>query len=186
MLELTPDQLAAVTAQTTAPCYIMEIELDEIRTWSTRQTVVWNDAVYERGFLKLDTVTNDEARFSFYNENYTHTGNALNGTYMRKRVRIWWAYGPAGNGGVYYADPGYWKENYTVEPDSGHPEPLLRFDGIVYATPSIDNWVSVIARHTPPMRYPRPRLRPPFANHLPSPGYTVTFDNTVLTIEGRR
>lgn len=183
---LSPEQLAAVTAQTTAPCYIMEIDLDEPYRWSTRQQVNWGDLVFQKGFLKIDKVDNEQAMFSFYNETYAHTNNALNGIYMRKRVRIWWAYGEANNGGVHYVNPGYWKEGYTVEPDEGRPEPILKFDGIIYATPAIDKWISVIANQTPPKRYPNPRLKPPFANFTPSPGYTVQFNNTVMTIDGRR
>lgn len=186
MQVLTPEQEAAVTAQATAPCYVMEIELDDTYRWSTRQRVVWGEGVFEKGFIKIDTITNEQTSFSFYNGDYSHTNNALNGVYMRKRVRIWWAYGAANNGGVHYVDPGYWDEGYTVEPTEGEPTPILKFDGIIYSTPSIDNWISVIASQTPPKRYPNPRLKPPFANFTPSAGYTVQFNNTVMTIEGRR
>lgn len=186
MKTLTPEQLATVQAQVTGPRYLMEIELDEPRYWSTREPTEWNGNLFEMGYLRMGNVSNEQANFAFFNEDYVHTNNALNGVYMRRSVRIWWAYGPAKNGGVHYVNPGYWDEGYTISPEEGDPEPILKFEGMIFATPEINKWITVMARQTPPKRYPSPRLKPPFANHLPSAGYTVQFDSTALTIEGSR
>src|SRR5690606_26140313 len=97
-------------------------------------------------------------RFSFYSEDYAHTNNARNGAYARKRVRVWWA------------------DGHGDDPEGDYPAPILLFDGFIYETPTIDNWIEVVAGQTPPEKFPAARLRPPFANHLPSAGYTVQFD----------
>lgn len=170
MIITTPEQDAQIAGPITEPCYVVQIDLDTPKFWSTRQPVAFDGMYFEPGFIQEDSlkIANDELRFSFYNENFQHTNNARSGIYARARVRVWWAYG------------------IGDDPLGSYPDPILRFDGFVYETPSIDEWISVVAAQTPPKRFPSPRLRPPFANHLPTAGYTVQFDGAVLRVEGRR
>lgn len=169
MLVTSPAQDAEVSGIVREPCYVIAIELDQPYFWSTRQEVTFDDMQFIPGFIERETfkLKNDELSFSFYNEDYVHTDNARAGVYARKRVRVWWAYG------------------HGSDPEETYPDPILRFDGMIYETPLIDQWISVVAGQTPPERVPGTRLRPPYANHLPSPGYTVQFDGAILRVEGR-
>lgn len=170
MIITTPEQDAQVDGPITEPCYAIEINLDAPTYWSTRQDLEFDGMVFLGGYIQENSlkIANDELRLSFYNEDFRHTNNARSGIYARSRVRVWWAYGIGSDSGETY------------------PDPILMFDGFIYETPSIDEWISVVAAQTPPKRFPSPRLRPPFANHLPTAGYTVQFDGAVLRVEGRR
>lgn len=68
----------------------------------------------------------------------------------------------------------------------GVPDPIVIFDGIINATPDINEWLSVSCSKTPPRLYPFRKLRPPLANFTPSAGYVVEFDGAILRIEGQR
>lgn len=181
MIDLTPEQEGAVSGPITEPQYLMQIDLDQPYFWSTRQNATFNDDQFVRSELQLGQITNDTANFQFRNEGCKFSAAAEDGVFHRNRVRIWWAYGP--KPGVYYVDPGYWDPGYTVEPDSDVPDPILLFDGLIYSMPVIDDWISVVARRTAPTLFPRKIIRPPIANHLPSPGYSVAFDGAILQIQ---
>ena len=188
MRELDPTQLAVVTGPVTAPCYLIAIELDRPYFWTTRTPVTMDvdgaSQTFVKGGVKLSQISLEGATLAVDNRDDRHTDNALDGDYARGRVRIWWAYGP--ELGAHYVTPGYWEQGYTVGPDTDMPDPILCFDGIIYATPQIGAWLTIDARREPARLYPFARIRPPRANHLPRAGYTVTFDGTVLIVESER
>ena len=168
MITTSSSQDVQVDGPITEPCYVMQIDLDQPYLWSTRQRVEFDDMTFEPGSIQWGHLKNDELSFSFWNEDYRHSDNARSGAYARKRVRVWWAYG------------------HGDDSDETYPDPILRFDGYINATPVIDSWISVIASQVPPKKFPSARLRPPFANHLPVAGYPVPFDGAILRVEGRR
>lgn len=183
MISLSAAQQAAVDGPATLPQFLVEIQLEQSHYYSTRAERAYNGNTFIPGHVRLGRVTPDRAELWINNADYIHTDNALDGVYMRNSVKIWWAYDAAH--APRYVQKGYWQAGYTAEPDDTEPAPLLRFEGIISATPEIDNWISIVAERTPPRRYPFARLRPPFANHLPSVGYTLQFDSQVLRIEGK-
>jgi hypothetical protein len=141
--------------------------------------------LYEAGSLQLGKVTHDSAELKISNHDFSLTNGALDGTYLRAAVKVWWAYS-----GVYvgeYVDAGYVDEGYAKGAgDSFLTDPILRFSGLIYATPTIKEWLSITARRTPPKMYPNVKLRPPLANHLPSGGYVLPFDGAILKIEAAK
>lgn len=181
MRTLTPAQEAAVAGPVTAPCYLLEVSLDEMHYWSTRNQIEHDDNTFVPAQIQLGRMSNNEVQFSFYNADYQWTQGCVDGVYLRKVVRVWWAYGP--HHAPLYVNTGYWDDGYTEEPDTTAPDPILLFDGLIYSFPTIDDWVTIVARRTPPRLFPNLIMRPPFANFLPAPGYTVTFDGSILQIQ---
>lgn len=162
MITLSPEQEAAVAGPVTAPQFLIEIELDQPYFFSTRADVTVDGNTYVAGAVQLGRVSHDSAELMINNHDYRHTGNALDGAYLRSPVRVLWAYDQD-------ADPA--------------PAPIVLFEGIISATPQVGNWLSISCRRTPPRVYPFTKLRPPLANHLPSAGYMLQFDGQVLRIE---
>lgn len=183
MINLSPEQLAAVLAVVTNPRYLVKIDLDEERYFSTRDQVAVDDEVYVPGYLQLRSISDQTAEFSLYNENYIHTQNAINGVYMGNRVQIWWAYSAAQV--ALYVERGYWEEGYTDE-YGAEPERFKLFDGIIDSFPVIDDWLSVSCTRVAPRRYPFAKIRPPIANHAPVAGYSIFFDGALLKISGSK
>lgn len=178
MRTLTPEQLERVERQVTEPCYIISIELDKNEVWPTNSA----QGSPEPGRIRMGKISGEEARFSFWNENYQWTQNSITGVYLRRNVQVYWAYGP--NDTPYYVNPGYWQPNYTTEPVNSEGLELIQlFDGFIYSMPRIDAWIEVVARATPPKLYPSRIIRQPFANFLPPAGYSVQFDGAILQIE---
>lgn len=162
MITLSPEQEAAVAGPVTAPQFLIEIELDQPYFFSTRADVTVDGNAYVAGDVQLGRVSHDHADLMVINTDYRHTGNALDGVYLRSPVRVLWAYDQD-------ADPA--------------PAPIVLFEGIISANPQVGEWLSVTCRRTPPRVYPFTKLRPPLANHLPSAGYMLQFDGQVLRIE---
>mgnify|MGYP001075937569 CR=1 FL=1 len=184
MKELSAAQLAVTAGPVTAPCYLIEIELDQPYYLSTRQQTVHEGQTFVPGSIKLGQISLEGASLAVDNRNDRHTAAAMDGDYMRKRVRIWWAYGDTL--GVPYAEAGYWDEGYTDDPETLSAAPILCFDGIIYATPQVGDWMTIDARREPARLYPTERVRAPKANFVPRSGYTFTFDGGTYIVERSR
>lgn len=156
MRTLDPDQLALVEAQSTKPNYGIRVELDQPHTWFTNES----GELLENGRVRLDSISGEEVRFSFWNLDYQWTQNAINGVYLRRPVSVFW---------TYFADP--------------EPSAIQLFEGFIYSMPSIGEWIEVVAQATPPKLYPSLIVRQPQANFLPPAGYSVEFDGAILQIE---
>lgn len=183
MQPLTAEQEAAVEANAGYPNYIFRIELDEAKFWSTNaETTDGSSITYTPGYIKFGSKTNDELRFSFWNQDYIHTENCVSGAYLRNPVEVYWHYTPS-------VAPPYWESGYAEEGyvdgggDSTQPNEIEIFSGFIYSTPRIGDWIEVIARPSPPKFYPNTIIRKPIANFLPPPGYSVEFDGAILQIE---
>jgi len=152
---LDAGQITATDGPVTEPQYLVDIELDIPLFLSSRADV----GGYTAGLLRMGRVAPDSVELLIENYDYRHTTNAQDGVYLRKPVKIWWAYGDETR--------------------------ILMFDGVVFGTPMISEWLSVTVRREPPRLYPFTKLRQPLANFLPSAGYVIQFDGQVLKIEGR-
>lgn len=181
MRQLGPNQRAVVEAQSTEPNYLIEIDLEETHYWSTRDVRSFLGNVFEPGFVSMGRVANGELSLSFWNGDYQYTESAVDGGFLRNGIKVWWAYGEKDT--ARYVEEGYWEEGYVEEPGTAPPAPILIFDGFIYSTPRIDQWIDIIARPTPPKFYPDRIIRRPIANFLPSPGYSIEFDGAILQIE---
>jgi hypothetical protein len=183
MRMLSPAQLASTAQAGTEPRFFVFLELDQEYRLSTRENATLNGDLYTSGQIRIDSVSGDACQLAIYNEDYRHTLNALNGAYLRNRVRVYWAYGEDPR--ARYVTAGYWNEGYTDGPNEDLPAAFLLFDGIIDGTPFVDNWMNISARKDTPKRWPAVRIKPPFANHAPSAGYVIQFDGQALRIQGQ-
>lgn len=183
MLDLTPLQEQSVSAEVRRPNFLVTITLDQTLRYATRADTTWQGNFYEAGKIQLGRVSHKQAEFKIDNHDYSFTAGALAGSYMRAPVEIYWAY--EGVLESEYVEPGYWAEGYVQGAGSLILNPILIFRGMIYETPRIENWLSVVCHRMPPRLYPFRKLRPPLANHTPSVGYTITFNGQVLNIQGK-
>lgn len=181
MKPFNPAQENALSGPITTPQYLVYIELDQPYYWSTYADVTAMGQDWSRYGVRVGNVSGSSASLMVENDDYRHTENSLSGAYQRGEVRIYWAYQIPDSP---YVEEGYWEDGYVS--DTNEPVVDLIFEGLIYACPSVDFWLSIEASRTPPRLFPFQRIRPPFANHLPPPGYMVEFDNQVLRVEGGR
>lgn len=181
MKPFNPAQEAAVSGPITEPQYLVYIELDQPYFWSTRSAVTALGQDWSPSGVRVQSVSGSRATLMVENDDYRHTESALSGVYQRGDVRIYWAY-PIPDSP--YVEDGYWEDDYVS--DANEPIVDLIFEGLIYACPLVDFWLTIEANRTPPRMFPFQRIRPPFANHLPPEGYMVEFDNQILRVEGGR
>lgn len=181
MKPFSPVQDAAISGPITQPQYLVYVELDQPYYWSTYDNTSALGQTWSNRGIRIGTVTGHEASFAVENFDYRHTENALSGVYQRGLVRIYWAY-PIEDSP--YVEEGYWEDGYVS--DVNEPIVNLMFEGIIASCPVVDYWLDIRAIRTPPRMFPFQRIRPPFANHLPPPGYIVEFDSQILRVEGGR
>lgn len=179
MRDLAYLQNFAIEGQATSPQFFVELTLDQPYYWTTRGTHMWNQQTWTPGGIRNLTLSPGEARFQVENDNYRHTQNAMNGSYLRNAVKVWWAYVTPP---INYVEPGYWKPGY-VSDGPALAKPLLRFDGIISAITEVDDFLTVVCRVKPPKLYPFERVRPPVANHLSGDGYIIEFDGQIIRVE---
>jgi hypothetical protein len=127
---LTAGQQAAVAGPVTEPQYLVYIELDQPYYLSDRMPVMFDGNLYQPGSLQIDRVAHDAAELKIDNHDYHLTNGALDGSYMRGAVEVYWAYpGPSApspiTNGDFASDEGWtlgdgWSidtgEAYAVDP----------------------------------------------------------------------
>lgn len=183
MINLTTAQAATVAGPVSEPQYLVTVDLDTEYNYTTRDEVATDDRLFIRGGIRRLSVSNGRAEFGFYNEDFQHTQNVINGIYRNNPVSVWWAYGAKQL--AHYVEVGYWEEGYTEGPDDTTPGRILIFTGVIDQVSFDDEceWLRITAKRMFPTRT---RLLPPFANFLPSAGYVLQFDGQILKIEGRK
>lgn len=152
MRSLDADQLASVAPIITDPNYLITIQLDEPYQWATGAP----RATFVAGPVVVGAISPDRATLYVHNEDYKHTQNVVQGSYLGSTVTISWAYDEA--------------------------TPITYFVGVITAIPELDEYLRIECERQGPRVYPRGRFLPPLFNHLPSPGYSIEFDGASITI----
>lgn len=163
------------------PLFLIEIELGETLTLSTRQQYEYGGVVYESGKVQGLTIDQEDVSFGLINTDYQYTTPALRGEYHRELVRVWWAEGypqrPLLIQEGYVAD-GY----YVTEPRSG---PVLIFEGNISAFDQIDEVLGVIATRSAARHYPAMRVLPPIANFVAPSRTVIAWGDYTIRLDPR-
>src|SRR5690349_14466510 len=132
MKVLPPDTQAWLENQPNiAPCFLIDITLDEPLHLSTRQEVAYGGVTYTSGRIVGELqISQDEASFGVINEGYKYTTPALTGVYQRTPVKIWWY----------------------------ESAPILLFEGNVSHFDQITSVLGVVASRSAARRYPTLRV----------------------------
>lgn len=173
MINITVGQQAAISAPIRHQRFFVEIVLDSstLRLSSGGNYTFKGNSFIKSGVM-VDQVKTGKgamktARVAIPNDNYVYSILALTGTgFSFKPVKIWEYYG-------------------TTNP--ADDDPVLIFEGEIYAVPSIDRNV-VFDCATAKMKtkmVPDLTLGAPDVNHLPYTGQRVVVGNEVYTIEVR-
>lgn len=180
MKELSPGDIVALSGPVIEPCFLIEIELDEVLYLSTRQRYEYGDIVYESGLVQGLQISQSEVSFGLINEGYQYTTPALNGAYQRAPVRVLWSQGLRNPRIV---ESGYFADGYYVE-DNREP-PMLVFQGNVASFGSITTILGVVATRSAARHYPTKRVLPPIANFVRPEGTVISFGDYVFRLEAR-
>lgn len=159
MKVLLPDTQAWLENQPNiAPCFLIDITLDEPLHLSTRQEVTYSGVTYAAGRTAGDVqISQDEASFGVINELYKYTTPALTGVYQRTPVKIWWY----------------------------ESAPILLFEGNVSHFDQITSVLGVVASRSAARRYPSLRVLPPVANYVAAEGSVFTIGGNTYRLESR-
>lgn len=159
MKVLPPDTQAWLENQPNiAPCFLIEITLDETLHLSTRQEVTYGGVTYAAGRTAGEVqISQDEASFGVINDSYKYTTPALTGVYQRTPVKIWWF----------------------------ESSPILLFEGNVSHFDQITSVLGVVASRSAARRYPTLRVLPPVANYVAAEGSVFTIGGNTYRLESR-
>ena len=165
-----------------APCFLIEVELDETLYLSSRQEFTYGGITYQPGRIVGDIqISQDDASFGIINESYKYTTPALTGVYQRAPVKIWWSEGAAVQ--IPIVDPGYFEDlYYTIEERRA---PILLFDGNISNFDQITSVLGVVASRSAARRYPTLRVLPPVANYVAPEGAVFTLNGNTYRLESR-
>lgn len=180
MKELSPEALDWLNSSPIEPCFLIELELDEVLHISTRQRYEHDGMVFEPGHVQGLRVTQSEVSFGLINEGHRYTTPALMGAYQRAPVKVWWTEG-------YYwpllIEAGYVEDGYYH--DSGPPVPTLIFQGNLSHFSQITSVLGVVATRSAARRYPTLRVLPPLANYVLPEGSIISLGGTTYRLEPR-
>lgn len=181
MKSLSPETIAALAHAVQEPCFLIEIELDEVMHLSTHGRYEVGGTVYEPGKVQGLQVTVDQASFGLVNEDFRHTMPALTGAYQRAPVKIWWTQGL--EQAHLIVDSGYFAEGY-YNPDD-REAPMLVFQGNVSQFDQITSVLGVVATRSAARHYPSLRVLPPIANFVRPEGTVIQFGNFTFRLDPR-
>lgn len=181
MKELTPEVIETLAGPVVEPCFLIEIELDDVMHLSTRQRFEYGGITYEPGLVQGLHISQSEASFGLVNEGYKHTTPALTGAYQRAPVRVWWTDGAEPT--PLLVDDGYFSEDYYDA--DGRQAPTLVFRGNVMQFSQITSVLGVVATRSAARRYPTQRVLPPIANFVRPEGAVLQFGTTTFRLEPR-
>jgi len=181
MKPISPEAAGALAGPVIEPCFLIEIELDEVMHLSTRQRFEYGGVTYEPGKVQGLQVSQSEAQFGLINEQYQHTTPALTGAYQRAPVKVWWTQGeePA----QLIVDDGYFAEGY-YDSESREP-PTLLFQGNLSHFTQITSILGVVASRSAARHYPAKRVLPPIANYVRPEGTVFQFGSFTFRLEPR-
>jgi hypothetical protein len=182
MRDLNPPLIAAVNRRTVKPIFLIEAELNAPMFLSTRDGISFNDSFFSPGEVQDVFVSDNESSFSIYNRDYQFTNGALRGSYLRNIAKIYSAYAMGAGFFPPYVTPGYWPDNYIKTPENTIPETI--FVGRISSVEIVGEWIQVECERDLPRKYPRGKIRPPLANHLPAAGQVVLWKGETYRIEG--
>lgn len=159
MKVLPPDTQAWLENQPNiAPCFLIDITLDEPLHLSTRQEVTYGGVRYSAGRTAGELqISQDEASFGVINDLYKYTTPALTGVYQRAPVKIWWF----------------------------ESSPILLFEGNISHFNQITSVLGVVASRSAARRYPTLRVLPPVANYVAAEGSVFTIGSNTYRLEAR-
>lgn len=164
------------------PCFLIEIELDEVLYLSTRQDFLFGGKVYEKGRITGGPViSQNDVAFAIINENFKYTTPALTGVYQRAPVKVWFSEGAAVP--IPLVEPGYFEEGYYTLDE--RRAPILVFEGNVSAFNQITTVLGVVASRSAARRYPTMRVLPPIANYVMPSGSIITINGNTYRLEPR-
>lgn len=179
MKELSPGALDWLNSSPIEPCFLIEIELDEVMRLSTRQRYEVDGLVFEPGRVQGLRVAQSEVSFGLINEDYRYTAGALQGVYHRRSVRVWWVEGFELQQLI---DPGYVEEGYYTERSA----PTLIFQGEISRFSQITSVLGVVATRMAARRFPALQVYPPIANWVAPSGTTLSVGGNILTVRSRK
>lgn len=180
MKELSPEALEWLNSSPIEPCFLIEIELDEVMRLSTRQRYEMDGVVFEPGHVQGLRVTQSEVSFGLVNEDHRYTTPALMGSYQRAPVKVWWT---EGFDLRLLIERGYVAEGYYTE--DGRPAPTLIFQGNLSHFSQITSVLGVVATRSAARRYPTLRVLPPIANYVLPEGSIISLGGTTYRLEPR-
>lgn len=181
MKELTPEVIEALAGPVVEPCFLIEIELDDVMHLSTRQRFEYGGITYEPGLVQGLQISQSEASFGLVNKNFQHTTPALMGSYQRAPVKIWWTEGHEMS--HLLVEEGYFDEGY-YDPDN-RASPTLLFQGNVTQFTQITSILGVVATRSAARHFPTKRVLPPIANFVRPEGTVIQFGNYTFRIDPR-
>ena len=184
MIELTQAQKDRIGKPVTAPCYLVDIELDYKELLSTRESVVLGGlGSWESGRVRIGSLNSERAQIQVRNDDYRYTVNALQGMYQRRPIQIRWAYG------VMESLERFLPDDYDVDFESvggaNISLPILMFDGFVTAVTAVDEWITIEASRASISKYPRLRVTGATAKYVTPSGTVLVFSGETYRVEQR-
>lgn len=183
MIELTQAQKDRIGKPVTAPCYLVDIELDYKELLSSREAASTASGTYETGRIRINSLNSERAQVQVRNDDYRYTVNALQGMYQRRPIQILWAYG-AGESIERFLPDGY-DADFEDAGSTNISQPILMFDGFVTAVTSVDEWITIEASRASISKYPRLRVMGDTARHVTPSGTVLVFSGETYRVEQR-
>lgn len=170
MRTLTANQLSEVAKASTAPVYLIWIDVGTGLRFSTRQSVTWDGNSYSGGVARLTNLDLRPIRstITLVAANHDNAVSALVlGNYVGDQAaKVWAVYGTGAS--IATADP------------------VLIFDGVVERVPKGDRReVEIILSDASSSGYNTPKhvIAPPLCNHIPPQGTVITWGGESFSIE---
>lgn len=181
MIELTQAQKDRLGKPVTAPCYLVDIELDYKELLSSREAASTASGTYETGRIRINSLNSERAQVQVRNDDYRYTVNALQGVYQRRPISIAWAYG-------YDVSHERWLEDsydldYESAPDGSMP--IVMFDGFITSISDVGEWITIEASRSPVAKYPRTRVTGNTAKNVTPSGSVLVFSGETYRVEQR-
>lgn len=181
MIELSQAQKDRLGKPVTAPCYLVNIELDMIELLSSREQVVTDQGTFESGRLRVNSLNSERAQIQICNADYRYTVNALQGVYQRRPISVYWAYGYEQSHEQWLPDD--YEDDY--EAVALGADTIQMFSGFVTSISSVDEWITIEASRAPIAKYPRLRVIGDTARHVTPSGTVLVFSGETYRVEQR-
>lgn len=181
-MKVLPSDIGSMLAgPVVEPCFLIELEMDELLFLSTRQRYEFGGKVYEPGHVQGLRIAQDQLTFGLINEEHRYTTSALMGVYHRAPVRVWLTDGIATSYPL--IEPGYVEDGYYIE--EPRTPPILLFSGNVVQFSQITTVLGVVATRSAARSYPALRVLPPIANHVRPEGTQLSVSGNLFRLEAR-
>ena len=152
MRNLDTEQYDSTQGARREPNYLVEIDINGIQKWATSK----QHEDFSPGPILVGDFSGSRGVVWVWNEDYKYTEEVIAGSFLGNEVKISWAY---------------------------DGDPINVFSGIIEMIDIEDGeWLRISCDREGPKKYPLGRFLAPEYNHLPTPGYSIEFDGSSITI----